>query len=121
MGEAKSGKNCDILAATVHQAKGSEADRVLVLPGFLRQDASRCNEQNVCYVASTRAKRELYVQCPELLQVLGGPTPTPESCETASSNLDWFKRMQMQPGRQGDGRGKRRPNANRQEKRQKCN
>lgn len=118
--EAKSGKKCDILAATVHQAKGSEADRVLVLPGFLREGASRCNEKNVCYVASTRAKRKLYVQCPELLEALGGVTPAPENSEPSNSNSDWFRRLQQQPGCQGEGRGNRRPNANQQKKRQKC-
>jgi len=102
--ERKSGQGCDVRAATVHQAKGSENDRVLAFDGFLREDISRsrCDEYKVCYVAATRARKELLVQCPNLLDALGGPTPE------AAGSISWLSKISQRPGRAGDPRGKRR-------------
>lgn len=100
--EHKSGQGCDVCASTVHQAKGSEANRVLALDGFLRDEKSRCDEHKVCYVAATRAKKELLVECPLLLDALGGPTPE------ARRSIDWLSEIAQRPGRAGDPRGKRR-------------
>lgn len=51
--------------STVHRAKGLEADRVMICPGPLTIRAERRwqwrQEQNLCYVAQTRAKDELFL------------------------------------------------------------
>lgn len=52
--------------ATIHKSKGLEADRVFWLgrsecpAKWARQDWQKEQEVNLCYVAATRAKRELY-------------------------------------------------------------
>lgn len=54
-----------VILATIHKAKGLEADRVYWLnhhkcPAmWAKQDWQRDQERNLCYVATTRAKREL--------------------------------------------------------------
>lgn len=48
-----------IMCSTVHKAKGLEAPRVFLLgKSFSREDEE---EDNICYVAITRAKQELYI------------------------------------------------------------
>jgi superfamily I DNA/RNA helicase len=57
--------NATVLA-TVHKAKGLEADRVwwlnrsLCPSRYAKKDWQMQQEANICYVAATRAKRELY-------------------------------------------------------------
>jgi len=46
-----------ITCSSVHRAKGLEAERVFVLQATLRNDSRE--EQNICYVAVTRAKSSL--------------------------------------------------------------
>jgi len=46
-----------ITCSSVHKAKGLEANRVFILRSTLRQDSEE--EQNISYVAITRAKQEL--------------------------------------------------------------
>ena len=46
-----------ITCSSVHRAKGLEAERVFIMADTLRQ--TTIEEQNICYVAITRAKREL--------------------------------------------------------------
>jgi len=46
-----------ITCSSVHKAKGLEAERVFVLASTLRQGNKE--EENICYVAVTRAKAEL--------------------------------------------------------------
>jgi superfamily I DNA/RNA helicase len=54
-----------VTLATIHKAKGLEADRVFWLnrskcpSPWARQDWQQQQEANLCYVAATRAKREL--------------------------------------------------------------
>jgi superfamily I DNA/RNA helicase len=57
-----------IMCSTVHKAKGLEAPHVFLLSGtFSRDDFSddhtsgHCEEDNICYVAITRAKETLYI------------------------------------------------------------
>jgi len=51
-----------IRCSTVHKAKGLEADRVWVLAGtFRRASKDDVEEENLWYVATTRAKQALYV------------------------------------------------------------
>lgn len=57
-----------VILSTVHKAKGLEADRVFIvsphkLPLVFKHstDAQRIQEQNLRYVALTRAKKELYI------------------------------------------------------------
>jgi DNA helicase II / ATP-dependent DNA helicase PcrA len=61
--------------STVHKSKGMEWPRVFILDAHLlmpspyaRQDWQRSQEQNLQYVAATRAKDELYYLSSELLQ-----------------------------------------------------
>lgn len=64
-------ENGHILLSSIHKAKGLEADRVFILrPDKLphpmaKSDAARAQEQNLRYVAYTRAQRELYNVTPE--------------------------------------------------------
>ena len=51
------GKDTVITCSSVHKAKGLEADRVFVLADTLR--AGNIEEENIRYVAITRAKKEL--------------------------------------------------------------
>lgn len=57
--------NATVLA-TVHKAKGLEADRVWWLnrsqcpSRYAKKEWQMQQEANICYVAATRAKRELY-------------------------------------------------------------
>jgi DNA helicase-2/ATP-dependent DNA helicase PcrA len=56
-----------VTLATIHKAKGLEADRVFWLnrskcpSPWARQDWQMQQEDNLCYVAATRAKRELFL------------------------------------------------------------
>lgn len=58
--------NCVILC-TIHKAKGLEADRVFWLDRsgcpskWARKDWMRVQEDNLCYVATTRAKKSLFL------------------------------------------------------------
>ncbi len=56
-------KDDAVLLSTIHRSKGLEADRVFWLcPGIAartRHDWQREQEDNLCYVAATRAKQEL--------------------------------------------------------------
>jgi ATP-dependent exoDNAse (exonuclease V) beta subunit len=53
------------MLSTIHKAKGLEADRVFWLnsskcpPKWIRQPWQLKQEENICYVATTRAKSEL--------------------------------------------------------------
>lgn len=51
-------KQCHILLSTTHKAKGLERERVWLLESTYRRGAS-VEEDNLWYVAVTRAKREL--------------------------------------------------------------
>jgi ATP-dependent exoDNAse (exonuclease V) beta subunit len=56
----------DIVLSSIHRAKGLEADRVFILdyekmPLDFPQPWARVQEQNIMYVALTRAKQELYL------------------------------------------------------------
>lgn len=72
-----------VILSSVHRAKGLEADRVVIVaPEKLplvrkdQKDWERVQEANLCYVAATRAKREL---------VFAGDVPTifgPVRCKT---------------------------------------
>ena len=58
----KDGKG-DIMLSTVHKAKGLEADNVYVLATERMPHPRAINmreEMNICYVAITRAKKNLY-------------------------------------------------------------
>lgn len=48
-----------IVCSSVHKAKGREADRVFVLRDTLRDGCGNPEEDNIAYVAASRAKREL--------------------------------------------------------------
>lgn len=56
-----------VVLATIHKAKGLEADRVFWLnrskcpSRWARQESAQQQERNLCYVATTRAKKELYL------------------------------------------------------------
>lgn len=52
------GDNTIVVLSTVHKAKGLEANRVFVLQSTLRPGKS-AEEDNICYVAITRARSEL--------------------------------------------------------------
>lgn len=60
-------KGVATVLATIHKAKGLEADRVFWLNSSLcpspwaRQPWQQQQERNLCYVAATRAKQELYL------------------------------------------------------------
>jgi superfamily I DNA/RNA helicase len=61
-----------VIFATIHKAKGLEADRVYWLNSsqcpskWARQDWQKQQEKNLCYVAATRAKSELVlIELPE--------------------------------------------------------
>ena len=49
-----------VICATVHQAKGQEADRVLLMEGTFEYPTVP-EERHIVYVAITRSKKELYM------------------------------------------------------------
>jgi DNA helicase II / ATP-dependent DNA helicase PcrA len=81
--------------STIHKFKGGEADRVFILDPFLmpskwaRQQWQKEGEQNLQYVAVTRAKKELYYVTSETLRSAeclenldsGGSLPSPPTPE----------------------------------------
>lgn len=65
-GEAQEGVQTMVTLSTIHKAKGLEFDRVFILDAdqhmpspWAKQDWQRQQEDNLAYVAITRAKREL--------------------------------------------------------------
>lgn len=50
-----------VILSTTHKAKGLERDRVFVLVGTYRKSGAGGEEDNLWYVAVTRAKKELYL------------------------------------------------------------
>jgi superfamily I DNA/RNA helicase len=50
-----------VILSTTHKAKGLERDRVFILVGTYRKSGAGGEEDNLWYVAVTRAKKELYL------------------------------------------------------------
>jgi len=50
-----------VILSTTHKAKGLERDRVFMLDGTYRRGKDTREENNLVYVAWTRAKNELYL------------------------------------------------------------
>lgn len=69
---ADTGKPDAIMCSTVHKAKGLEAPRVFLVVETFRRDGE---EDNICYVAITRAKSELYLYKGDRNRLLGGEDP----------------------------------------------
>jgi superfamily I DNA/RNA helicase len=59
-----------IVCSTVHKAKGLEATRVFLLASSFNRATDE--EDNICYVATTRAKKELYLFGKSVLQFTKG-------------------------------------------------
>lgn len=63
-----------VIFSTTHKAKGLERDRVFVLAGTYRKSGAGGEEDNLWYVAVTRAKKELYlVRKPSKYDQYDGP------------------------------------------------
>jgi DNA helicase-2/ATP-dependent DNA helicase PcrA len=77
-----------IRLSSVHRAKGSEADRIIIVePECMPMISKKTKsweiqqEKNILYVALTRAKSELYFAGPQPA-VLGGPAVSPRQMKT---------------------------------------
>jgi superfamily I DNA/RNA helicase len=77
-------RRAGVTLATIHKSKGLEADRVYWLNAsqcpaqWAKQDWQKQQERNLCYVAATRAKREL-VLIEEKAKVRGLNKPKAEA------------------------------------------
>lgn len=66
-----------VMCSTVHKAKGLEAPRVFLIGKTFSRDSDE--ESNICYVAATRAKEELYLVGKTIAEFKKGSGDTPRS------------------------------------------